>query len=172
MLKRTALTFGSEVITVSASTIASAFEPPPASRKLAGRAARLGDDVEGRHAEPGAVGEDADVAVEFDVGEALLLGHRLERVLVGDVLVGQILVAEGRVAVDRDLGVEGDDVAVGGDDQRVDLDQRRVLAGGDLGQLREDLGDLVEDVLVEAGCLGDRPRGGGVEGRGRVDVAL
>ncbi len=36
MLKRTAFTFGSEVITSSASTIASAFEPPPASRKLAG----------------------------------------------------------------------------------------------------------------------------------------
>ena len=44
-------------------------------------AARLGDDVEGRHAEPGAVGEDADVAVELDVGEALLLRHRLLRVL-------------------------------------------------------------------------------------------
>ena len=36
MLKRIALTFSSEVITSSASTIASAFEPPPASRKLAG----------------------------------------------------------------------------------------------------------------------------------------
>ena len=36
MLNRTAVTFSSEVITSSASTIASAFEPPPASRKLAG----------------------------------------------------------------------------------------------------------------------------------------
>ena len=36
MLKRIALTLASEVITSSASTIASAFEPPPASRKLAG----------------------------------------------------------------------------------------------------------------------------------------
>src|SRR4051794_5917244 len=36
MLKRIAVTFASEVITVSASTIASALEPPPASRKLAG----------------------------------------------------------------------------------------------------------------------------------------
>ena len=60
MLKRTALTFGSEVITSSASTIASAFEPPPASRKLAGAPPGLGDDVERRHAEPGAVAEDAE----------------------------------------------------------------------------------------------------------------
>ena len=36
MLNRTAVTFASEVITSSASTIASAFEPPPASRKFAG----------------------------------------------------------------------------------------------------------------------------------------
>ena len=36
MLKRIATTFSSEVITSSASTIASALEPPPASRKLAG----------------------------------------------------------------------------------------------------------------------------------------
>ena len=36
MLNRTAVTFSSEVITSSASTIASAFEPPPASRKFAG----------------------------------------------------------------------------------------------------------------------------------------
>ena len=76
MLKRIALTFASEVITSSASTIASALEPPPASRKLAGSPPGLGDDVEGRHAEPGAVAEDADVAVELDVGEALLLRHR------------------------------------------------------------------------------------------------
>src|SRR3954452_23192896 len=36
MLKRTALTFGSLRITSTAETMASAFEPPPASRKLAG----------------------------------------------------------------------------------------------------------------------------------------
>ena len=36
MLNRIALTLRSEVITSSASTIASAFEPPPASRKFAG----------------------------------------------------------------------------------------------------------------------------------------
>ena len=127
MLNRTAVTFSSEVMTSSASTIASAFEPPPASRKLAGLAAGVGDDVERRHAEPGAVAEDADVAVELHVGEAPLLGHPLLRVVVGGVLeAGELLVAEERGVVDRDLGVERDDLAAGGDDQRVDLDQGRV----------------------------------------------
>ena len=128
------------------------------------RAARLGDDVERRHAEAGAVGEDADVAVELDVGEALLLGHRLLRV-VGRVRgLGQLLVAEDRVAVDRHLGVERDHVAVGGDDQRVDLDQGRVLGRRDLGQLRQHLGDLLAHVFVEAGGIDDLAGGGGVEG--------
>ena len=36
MLNRIATTFASDVITSSASMIASAFDPPPASRKLAG----------------------------------------------------------------------------------------------------------------------------------------
>ena len=81
MLNSTALTFGSERITSTALVIASAFEPPPASRKFAGRAAGLGDDVERAHHEPGAVAEDADVAVELDVGQAALVRHLLLRVL-------------------------------------------------------------------------------------------
>ena len=55
--------------------------------------------------------------------------HRLLRVVDRCRLdLGQVLVAEEGVAVDRHLGVERDDLAVGGDDQRVDLDQGRVLA--------------------------------------------
>src|SRR5918999_768020 len=38
-------------------------------------AAGLRDHVERRHHEPGAVAQDADVAVELDVGQAALLGH-------------------------------------------------------------------------------------------------
>jgi hypothetical protein len=41
---------------------------------------RVGDDVEGRHDEPGAVSDDADLTVELDVVEVVLLGLRLERV--------------------------------------------------------------------------------------------
>ncbi len=45
-------------------------------------AAGLGDDVERRHHETGAVAEDADVAVELDELHALFLGAAFERVFV------------------------------------------------------------------------------------------
>ena len=42
--------------------------------------AGVGDDVEGAHDQAGAVADDADLAVELDVVEVLLLGLGLERV--------------------------------------------------------------------------------------------
>ena len=70
MLNSTALTLGSDRITSTALVIASAFEPPPGVEEVGGLAAGLGDDVERRHHQPGAVAEDADVAVELHVGQA------------------------------------------------------------------------------------------------------
>ncbi len=128
MLNRTALTAVLARIRSTACLIVSALDPPPASRKLAGEPAGLGDDVQRRHDEARAVAEDADVAVELDVLDALLLGPALERVFV--LAVGERLVlgvAVERVAVERDLRVERLDLALGGHDQRVDLGQGRVL---------------------------------------------
>ncbi len=128
MLNSTALTASLARIRSTACLIFSALEPPPASRKLAGAPARLGDDVERGHDQAGAVAEDADVAVELDVLDALLLGAALDRVFV--LAVGERLVlgvAVERVAVEGDLRVERLDLALGRDDQRVDLGQRRVL---------------------------------------------
>ena len=63
--------------------------------------------------------------------------------------------AEHRVAVDRDLGVERDHLAVAGDDERVDLDQRRVLGDGDLREALKHLGDAVHDVVVDPRLVGE-----------------
>ena len=90
--------------------------------------ARLGDHVERRHDQPGAVAEDADVAVELHVGEPALLRHALLRVLRRGVAQrGDVRVAVEGVVVDRDLGVERDHLARLGHQQRVDLDERGVL---------------------------------------------
>ena len=90
------------------------------------------DDVEGGHDQAGAVADDADLAVELDVVEALLLGLGLERVgLVLDLERRVVRVAEVGVVVERDLAVERlEDVALE-PGQRVDLDQGGVLLDED-----------------------------------------
>ena len=77
MLMKIDFTFGSLLMTSSAPAMTSALAPPPMSRKLAGLAADLVDDVERAHGQPGAVGDDADGAVEADVLQALLVGGLL-----------------------------------------------------------------------------------------------
>ena len=107
MLKKIERTCSSRVITSSASTTPCALPPPPRSQKFAGPPADVGDDVHGRHREPGAVAEDADVAVELHVGDALLAREGLERVGRGGVAHrGDVGVLVERVVVDGELRVE------------------------------------------------------------------
>ena len=77
MLMKIAFTSASELMTSRAAAITSALAPPPMSRKLAAVPADLVDDVERAHGQAGAVGDDADAAVEADVLQALLLGQLL-----------------------------------------------------------------------------------------------
>ena len=119
--------------------------------EVGGTAPGLGDDVEGGHAEAGAVAEDADVAVELHVGEALLLRHALLGVLDEALLqVGEVLMPEERGVVDRHLGVERDHVAVLGDDQGIDLDQGGVALVEGLMELHEHRRGLLPGVLGDA----------------------
>ena len=75
------------------------------------RAADLVDDVERAHGQAGAVGDDADRAVEADVLQVLLVGGLLALVAhLGGLVLGP-LVAELGVVVEGDLGVEGVDLA-------------------------------------------------------------
>src|ERR671926_1464982 len=99
----------------------------------------VGDDVQRAHHEPGAVADDADLAVELDVVEVLLLGRGLQRVGRGGVLELVVLpVPEGGVLVQGHLGVQGQDGAVRRLGQRVDLDQGGLLLAEHLPQLDGD----------------------------------
>ena len=112
--------------------------------------AGVGDDVERRHDQARAVADDADLALELDVVEVLLLGLLLER--VGRLLVLELGVArlpEVGVVVEGDLAVERDDAAVADPRQRVDLDQRGVLLDEGLPELDQDVGDGRDQVLGE-----------------------
>ena len=85
------------------------------------------DRVHRRHREAGAVHEAADVAVERDVREVELRRFDLGRILLVEVAHrDDVGMAEQRVGVEVELGVERDHLAVAGDDQRIDLGERRV----------------------------------------------
>ena len=70
MLTKIAFTLGLLRMIWKAFVTCSCVAPPPTSRKFAGAAAVVLDDVHRRHREAGAVDEAADVAVERHVGEA------------------------------------------------------------------------------------------------------
>src|SRR5438067_3015574 len=85
------------------------------------------DRVHGRHGEPGAVDQAADVAVERDVREIEL--RRLDFGGIFLVVVAHfddIGMADRIVVVDCELRVELDHATVAGDDQRIDLGERRI----------------------------------------------
>ena len=145
MLNSTAVTLGSERMHLDRLGDRLRLRAAAGVEEVGRLAARLGDDVERRHHEPGAVAEDADVAVELHVGQPALLGHLLLRVLAAGVAqLGVLGMAEQAVPVERDLGVERLHLALGGDDHRVDLDEHRLLA---------------DERVVELGRAARRPGG-------------
>src|SRR3954453_17701018 len=128
------------------------------------------DDVQRAHHQAGAVADDADLAVELDVVEVLLLGSGLERVGRGGIL--EVLVRrvpEAGVVIERDLGVEGENGAVRRLGQRVHLHQRGVLLAEDVPQLDGDRDHLVADLRREVGRVDDLGGLRGVDAGRRVD---
>ena len=110
MLMKIERTFSSWLITSSAAAITSALAPPPMSRKLTAAPPTWLTTSSVRHRQPGAVGDDADRAVEADVLEVLLLGQPLAVVEhLGRGVLRPLGVAERGVVVEADLGVEGVD---------------------------------------------------------------
>ena len=119
----------------------------------------VGDDVQRRHHQARAVADDADLAVELDVVEVVLLGLELQR--IGGVAVlelGVVGVPEVGVGVEGDLAVQRQDLVVGSAHQRVDLDQRGVLGDEDLPQLGDGHRGGVEHLGGQVALLGDRTR--------------
>ena len=108
-------------------------------------AADLVDDVEGAHRQPGAVGDDADRAVETDVLQVVLACQLLTLVeLFRRPVLVPLGMAERGVVVEADLGVEGVHPTVGPQDQRVDLGEIAVALGEASVQLDQDLGGAVD----------------------------
>src|SRR6516225_4755293 len=129
----------------------------------------VGDDVEGRHDQARAVADDADLAVELDVVEVVLLGLQLQR--IGGIAIlelGVVEVAEVGVGVQGDLAVQRQNAIVGGAHQRVDLDQGRVFGDEKLPQLGDGDGGGIEHLGRQVAPFGDGTRGRQIDALHRV----
>ena len=102
-------------------------------------------------ARPGAVDHAGDIAIERNVVQLVLRGGALHFIfLAGIAPGGQLLLAEQRVVLDVDLGVERHQLAVAGHDQRIDFDQARVLLEIELVERLRDRGELIDLLALEA----------------------
>ena len=150
------------------------FEPPPASRKLAGSPPAWATTSSVLITSPAPLPRMPMSPSSLTYVQALLLRHlprsgrRRPRSRERRVL----RVAVERVVVERDLRVERLDLAVGGDDQRVDLDEGRVLLRSRPRRaLTSVVGDAVDDVRVDAAVGRDLQRpSSSREAVERVDV--
>ena len=96
-------------------------------------------------ARPGPVDQAGDVAVEADVAQAAGAGSEFVGVFLVHVHQGgDVLVAEHRVVVEVELGVEGEDLPLVGHDQGVDLGERGV-------GLQEELDERLQELLAVLG---------------------
>ena len=146
------MTFSLERMTSTAWVICLGVRPAAGVEEVRRLAAGVLDDVERAHDQPGAVAEDADVAVELDVGEAALAGHLLLRVLGDRCCAAPALSGWRNSALSSSVtfASSADDLAVARDDQRVDLDERRVLGDERVVELGQHRADRADDVGVDA----------------------
>src|SRR5215212_8962675 len=141
--------------------------------EVGGLAARELDDVHRRHREPRAVDHAGDVAVELDVVEVELRRLDLQRLLLVEVAQGvEVRVAEHRVVVEGDLGVEREQPPVLRQEERVDLKQRGVGLLVRVVERLHELGRLVDERRGQSQPEGELARLEGAEADGRVDGLL
>ena len=139
--------------------------------EVGGRATDLVDHVERAHRQAGAVGDDADGAVETDVLQVVLAGQLLALVeLLGGAELVPLGMAERGVVVQADLGVEGVHAAVRAEDERVDLGQVAVALGEAAVQLHEHVGHTVDGFGVDLGATAASRAVASGEAVDRVDV--
>ncbi|KAF1856457.1 hypothetical protein Lal_00048580, partial [Lupinus albus] len=131
------------------------------------------DDVHGAHGQASAVDHAADVAFQRDVVQFPLLRMGFTSVVLGRVVHGaQLGLAVHGVAVDVDLGVQAVQVAVGLDHQRVHFQQGQVVILEQLGQVHEDVGELLDLVALQAQLEGQFTTLVGLSADQRVDGGL
>ena len=122
----------------------------------------MADDVHRGHRKPGAIGENADIAVELDEfeagAEAVALQARSSS--LRPPKAASSLWRKAAASSMRQFAVERNDAAIGKNGERIDLDELGIDGFGGLIKSDKDLGDLRFGAIeVEAGdqsvcCIG------------------
>ena len=137
MLKKIARTWGSRVITSSASTTPWASPPPPRSQKFAGRpptnVTTSTVDIVSPAPFPSTPTSPSSFTYVTPFSRASASSGSAA---AGVAHLRDVGMAEERVVVDRELRVERPHLAVGRDDQRVDLAEHRLAADERVVELR------------------------------------
>src|SRR2546425_2292016 len=113
-------------------------------------------DVERGHRQARAVRDNADIPIELDERDALLVGLLLERraVLIHARVFGMAVL---RVVVDDELRIPGDHSTVFREDEGINLDELRVLLAEQVVRFARDVDDLVCDFFGQAEGWAQRP---------------
>ena len=88
----------------------------------------------------------------------------------GSRIRGQLLLAEDRVGIDVELGVERHELAALGDDERIDFEQRGIALEVDAIQRHEDGLELAHLRALEAEAEGELAALVGLQAGGGIDV--
>ena len=96
------------------------------------------DDVHRGHGQAGTIHEAGDISIEPDVAQIRFRGLDLAGVFLLDIaVVPNLGVAEERVVVKIEFGIQREHVAAFGNDERVHLDHRAVAADEKLVEIRK-----------------------------------
>ena len=115
-----------------------------------------GQGVERGHRQARAIGDDADVPVQLDEDDALVVRLLLQRRPVL-VQIRVLWMAVFRAVVDHELRVARDHAAISRHDEGIDLDELRVLFPEELVSAAGDGGDLLGDVTLDRKRARQRP---------------
>src|SRR5207302_576074 len=116
-----------------------------------------GQGVERGHRQARAIGDDADVPVQLDEDDALVVRLLLQRRPVL-VQIRVLRMAVFRAVVDHELRVARDHAAASRHDEGIDLDELRVLFPEKIVGAAGDGGDLLSDVTLDRKRARQRPK--------------
>ena len=142
-------------------------------KKVRGQAASVLDDIHRGHRQSGAVHHAAHAALELDVVQAVLGGLNLERIFLRNIAqFANVGMAEERVVVEGQLGIESEKPAIGGSDEGIDLEERSISIEKRLIETGKKLHGGIDLFGIKSKRESHLARLKGFQAHARIDVLL